>query len=195
MVGEPRLQKIRDHGVPFFETNLEIVFNQALVAFKRSQIGKDYIPRIQAMRLGLIYAEDHGGIKNAKLQTAFDKMIKSKFYGETIIEDETLQAIYKFLSFVRSIFTTMTLSVNIPSFLRESLQGIYTGISRSGVKMMPGVDFKTYSAALEYVIQQSHKNFSSVSMLQQLNAIYQMANQSVNQIAKQRRLNWLNIKN
>lgn len=174
---------------------MEIVFNQALVAFKRSQIGKDYIPRIQAMRLGLIYAEDHGGIKNAKLQTAFDKMIKSKFYGETIIEDETLQAIYKFLSFVRSIFTTMTLSVNIPSFLRESLQGIYTGISRSGVKMMPGVDFKTYSAALEYVIQQSHKNFSSVSMLQQLNAIYQMANQSVNQIAKQRRLNWLNIKN
>lgn len=83
----------------------------------------------------------------------------------------------------------MTLSINIPSFLRESLQGIYTGISRSGVKLLPGVDSKTYREALTYVIQQSHKNFSSVSILQQLNAIYQMANQSVNQIANQRRVN------
>lgn len=195
LTGRRRLDKIEAHGVPFFETNMEIVFNQVLVAFKRSQIGKDYIPRIQAMRLGLVYAEDHGGVKNEKLQTAFNKMIKSKFYGESIIEDETQQAIYKFLSFLRSIFTTMTLSVNVPSFLRESLQGIYTGLSRSGVQMMPGIDFKTYSAALEYVVQKSYKNFSSVSMLQQMNTIYQIANQSLNQIAKQRRLNWLNIRN
>lgn len=193
--GDARMQKIRDHGVPFFETNLEIIFNEALVAFKRCQIGKDYIPRIQALRLGLMYAKDHGGVKNAKIQTALEKMIKSKFYGEPIIEDDTMKAIYKFLSFVRSIFTTMTLSVNIPSFLRESLQGVYTGISRAGVKVLPGVDEKTYLKALEHVIQESHKNYSSVSKLQQLNAIYQMANQSVNQIAKQRRLNWMNIHN
>jgi hypothetical protein len=89
----------------------------------------------------------------------------------------------------------MTLSINIPSFLRESLQGIYTGISRAGVKMMPGIDEKNYIKALTHVIQESHKNFSSVSMLQQLNAQYQMANQSLNQIANQRRINWANIKN
>ena len=83
----------------------------------------------------------------------------------------------------------MTLSVNIPSFLRESLQGIYTGISRAGVNLLPGVDEKHYIKGLTHVIQESHKNLSSVSKLQQLNAIYQMANQSINQIANQRRIN------
>lgn len=193
--GQPRLQKIQEHGgVGFFETNMEIVFNQALVAFTRSKIAKDYIPRIQAMKLGLKYAQDHGGVENEKIQEAFDKIVKSKFYGESIISKD-LQPLYKWLSFVRSIFTTMTLSVNIPSFLRESLQGIYTGISRAGVKLLPGVDEKNYIKALTHVIQESHKNFSSVSLLQQLNAQYQMANQSINQIANQRRVNWMNIKN
>ena len=197
--GQKRLDKIQDpeHGVSFFETNMEIVFNNALVGFIRTQIAKDYIPRIQAMKLGLKYIEDHGGVINQREQEAFDKIVRSKFFGESIVaeKDSTLRAIYKWLSFVRSIFTTMTLSINIPSFLRESLQGIYTGISRAGVKMMPGIDEKNYIKALTHVIQESHKNFSSVSMLQQLNAQYQMANQSLNQIANQRRINWANIKN
>jgi hypothetical protein len=187
--GDARQQKINDHGVGFFETNLEVIFNQALVAFKREQIGKEYIPKIQAMRLGIMYAQDHGGVKNAKMLEAFDKIIKSKFYGESIIEDETMRNIYAFLSMVRSIFTTMTLSINIPSFLRESLQGIYTGNSRAITELFPNIDFKTYSRALEYVVQKSHKNISSVSLLQQINAIYQMANQSVSQMANQRRVN------
>lgn len=193
--GDARQQKINDHGVGFFETNLEVIFNQALVAFKREQIGKQYIPKIQAMRLGIMYAQDHGGVNNPKMLEAFDKIIKSKFYGESIIEDETMRNIYAFLSMVRSIFTTMTLSINIPSFLRESLQGIYTGNSRAIMELFPNIDFKTYARALEYVVQKSHKNISSVSLLQQINAVYQMANQSVNQIANQRRVNWLNIKN
>lgn len=193
--GTKRLDKIRDHGIGFFETNLELIFNQVLVAYKRIEVAKDYIPRIQAMKLALKYAHDHGGVENKTIQDVFNKIIKSKFYGESIIEGETLQAVYKWLSFVRSIFTTMTLSINVPSFLRESLQGIYTGLSRAGVKMLPGVDMKTYTKALTHVIQDAHKNFSSVSMLQQLNAIYQMANQSVTQMANQRRLNWGNIKN
>lgn len=191
--GSARMQKIQEHGVGFFETNIEVIFNQALVAFTRTEIAKDYIPRINAMKLGLMYAKDHGGIQNTKIQQAFEKIVKTKFYGESIIEE--FKPLYKWLSFVRSIFTTMTLSINVPSFLRESLQGIYTGLSRSGVKLMPGIDGKVYREALSYVIQNSHKNFSSVSMLQQLNAIYQMANQSINQIANQRRVNWCNIKN
>lgn len=195
LIGSNRTRKIEDHGIAYFETNMEVVFNQALVAFVRTEVAKDYIPRIQAMRLGLKYAQQHGGVNNENIRTAFDRAIRSKFYGENIIEDDTLRELYKFLSFVRSIFTTMTLSINIPSFLRESLQGIYTGVSRSFVQLMPGIDKKTYTDGLMYVIQEAHKNISSVSLLQQLNAQYQMANQSVNQIANQRRINWLNINN
>ena len=93
--GQKRLDKIREHGVGFFETNLEIIFNQALVAYKRIEIAKDYIPRIQAMKLALKYAHDHGGVENKVIQDVFNKIVKSKFYGESIIEGETLQALYK----------------------------------------------------------------------------------------------------
>jgi hypothetical protein len=97
--GQKRLDKIQDpeHGVGFFETNMEIVFNNALVGFIRTQIAKDYIPRIQAMKLGLKYIEDHGGVINQREQEAFDKIVRSKFFGESIVaeKDSTLRAVYK----------------------------------------------------------------------------------------------------
>ena len=83
----------------------------------------------------------------------------------------------------------MSLSLNVTSFLRESLQGIYTGTSRALVKQLPGINEKNYVEALSYVIKEAPKNFSSVSLLQQLNATYQMANQSLSQLANQRRVN------
>ena len=51
------------------------------------------------------------------------------------------------------------------------------------------INEKDYLDGLEYVIQTAHKNFSGVSMLQQLNAVYGMANQSLNQLAEERRVN------
>lgn len=89
----------------------------------------------------------------------------------------------------------MALSLNFTSFFRETLQGIYSGAVRAGVKMLPGINEKEYLKALEYVIKEAPKNTSGVSMLQQLNAIYKMANQSISSIAQNRRVNWLNIKN
>ncbi len=90
---------------------------------------------------------------------------------------------------VKAGFTTLTLSLNTRSFLRESLQGIYIGVTRAGVKMYPGINEKSYIEGLTYVIQEARKNFSGVSLLQQLNAVYGMANQSINQMAGQRRVN------
>ena len=55
--------------------------------------------------------------------------------------------------------------------------------------MYPGINEKSYIEGLTQVIQDSSKNFSGVSLLQQLNSIYGMANMSLNQLAQQRRIN------
>lgn len=55
--------------------------------------------------------------------------------------------------------------------------------------MYPGINKKYYTEGLTYVIQEASKNFSGVSMLQQMNSIYGMANQSLTQLAGQRRVN------
>lgn len=192
--GAARLDKIRDKGVGFFDLNVERVFNQALVAFKKSEISKEYLPRIAGLRLALMYESSYGNQNLDDILKTFDKAVKSKIYGESIVPKE-VQGFYKWISFIRKSFTRMALSLNFTSFFRETLQGIYNGAARAGVKMLPGVDEKTYLKALEYVIKESPKNIKGVSMLQQMNYLYKMANQSMGSIAQNRRVNWLNIKN
>ena len=57
------------------------------------------------------------------IKKTFDKLVKSKVYNESIVDDK-LQPLLKFLNVIKSGFTAMTLSLNVRSFLRESLQGI-----------------------------------------------------------------------
>ena len=189
-----RLQRIEERGGPeAFDLNCERVFRQALVAYTKTEVSKEYLPIIEGLRLGIAYKNSYGGAKTEELLTVFDKAVRSKIYGESLIPKE-LRPIYRWISVVRNVFTEMALALNFTSFFRETLQGIYTGLSRAGVKMIPGVNMKNYVNALEYVIKESPKNINGVSMLQQLNVIYKMANQSLSQIAKGR-LNWLNVKN
>ena len=63
------------------------------------------------------------------------------------------------------------------------------GMSRSGIEMLPGVTEKNYVDGALHVVTNAHKNFSNVSLLQQMNSQYGMANYSMGNIARQRRMN------
>lgn len=89
----------------------------------------------------------------------------------------------------------MSLGFNPRSFLREFLQGTWMGISRAGLNNIPGITKETYMKAYEYVLGNAYKNFSSVSLLQQLDARCGVANYSLNNIHRKRRLNWTGIRN
>jgi hypothetical protein len=192
---EQREGKIKDHGVGFFETHLEIVFNQALVAYTRSEISKKYVPIFKAMQLGLRHEDEyaHGGTASKKklkeIRTALDKLIDSRFYGKSIIESPMLQELHRWLSVVGAFFSTIKLGLNIRSFLREMLNGMYIGTTRVMNNQLPGVSQSTYTNALTYILQDLPKNFSGISLVQQLNAVYGMANYSLGNIANQRKLN------
>lgn len=183
-------------GSGLFETDLELVMNASLVAFCRSNVSKNYIPAIAGLKMALEAAEASGTTKHTanmeNILKRFDDVVKSKFYGESIVPKQ-LQPLLRWINVVKYGFTKLTLSLNSRSFLRESLQGIYTGLARAGVNMYPGINKKYYTEGLTYVIQEASKNFSGVSMLQQMNSIYGMANQSLSQLAGQRRVNWAHI--
>lgn len=189
-----REKKLTEHGTGSFETDLESVFNQALVAYVKQEVSKKYVPIFNAMRAGLVYASQQGGNNLQDVITAFDKMVKSKFYGENIM-DKNLQGIYKVLAVMKSAFSTLTLGLSVRSFLREILQGTWIGLSRSGVEVIDGVNMKTYIKGATHVIQEAHKNITNVSLLQQLNALYGMANYSLNNIPYMRKSNFLGIRN
>lgn len=192
---ERRLRLMKDHGVGFFEYDLEAIINQSLVSFTKTNISKKYIPTISAMKTAMRASQTYGG-KSLKTTTeVFDKMVKSKFYGENIIEGEGLQRFARWINVIKRGLSTLQLGFNERSFVRESLQGNWMAMTRSGIKPINGLTFDTYTKAATFIIQEAHKNFSSTSMLQQLNAIYGMANQSLGQIAGQRKLHWSGIRN
>jgi hypothetical protein len=89
----------------------------------------------------------------------------------------------------------MKLGLNVRSFLRETLSGMYIGATRVMVKQHNHVSLDSYNKAVAYVIQDLPNNPSGISKVQQLNAIYGMANYSLGNVANQRKTNWLNIKN
>lgn len=191
---EQRLQKIQEHGIGFFETHLEIVFNEALQAYVKQNVSKKYVPIFQGMRLSLAFQKHHSKQSLDKVIDTFDKLVKSKFYGESIIEED-LQPLQRFIGMIKKGFSTMALSLNFTSFFRETLHGMYTGATRAGVKFIDGIDEASWIKANAYMLKEAPKNFSGVSMLQQLNQIYGMSNMSLSNVANQRRMNWFGIRN
>jgi len=191
---DTRAQKLKDHGVGFFSMDVEEVFNQALTAYVKEDLSKKYVPTFQAMRLSLQHAQQYGKQKNEAILETFDKFLDSKFYGEPIMKED-LRAVWRYLNLLKKGFSMMTLGLNFNSMFRELLQGTFIGFTRSGVKLIDGLDAKHYIAGAGHVIKEAHKNFSSVSLLQQLNTQYGMANMSLSNLARQRKINRFGIRN
>ena len=96
-----RESRLQTYESGMFETDIEVVMNAALVAFCRSNVSKEYIPCISGMKMALAYNDMHSGTKNGNIERnmkhireTFDKMVKSKFYGESIV-DERLRPLLK----------------------------------------------------------------------------------------------------
>lgn len=89
-----RLQKIQEQGVGKFDLNVERVFNQALVAYTKSEVSKEYLPLIAGLRLSIQYRSSYGNQKMDEILKTFDKAVRSKMFGETLVSTE-LQPIYK----------------------------------------------------------------------------------------------------
>ena len=96
-----RESRLQTYESGMFETDIEVVMNAALVAFCRSNVSKEYIPCISGMKIALAYNDMHSGTKSGNIERnmkhireTFDKMVKSKFYGESIV-DERLRPLLK----------------------------------------------------------------------------------------------------
>ena len=91
---DQRISKIKDNGIGFFETNLEIVFNQVLVAYSKQQVSEKYVPLFKAMQIGMRKMEEDGNNDLSKVRETLDKLIANRFYGKNIMHSD-LQPIYR----------------------------------------------------------------------------------------------------
>lgn len=189
-----RNQWIADEGVGFFETDIERVMHEVILAYTKQRVSDEFFPIFQAIEIGLHMQQSEDNIDVSNIRQAYHQSLTKKVYGDPIMLKE-LQGIYKCGSVLKTIFAKMTLGLNSKSYVREMLQGTWVGLSRSGIKMLDGLTLETYTKAGLHVLWETRHNYSGISLLQQLNYIYGMANASVSEIADNMRSNSLGLRN
>lgn len=86
-----------------YETDLERVMNEALYLYSKETVSKEYLPVISGLQLVLRHMDEYGGGDDKKdkthqmtnIRTVAERLIKSKVYGENVIEGDKLRALYK----------------------------------------------------------------------------------------------------
>ena len=181
------------YGAARFETNLEIVMDNMLVAFFKEYHSKQYASQLSALRLELVYAQ-RAGHDTTDILDVFDMAVRTKFYGESPIPKE-LQNIFRPLARLKGIFSVLQIGGKAVSMMKELVYGTFIGFSNTWGKTLPGLDAATYWKAFWYVLSHGHKNMKNVGKLNHLQMQYHISNYGLSQIADQRRYNFLGWRN
>lgn len=188
-----RYNLLAKFGPERFETNLEIVMDNMLVAFFKEYYSKQYATQLSALRLELAYAKRAGQDVTA-VSDAFDLAVRTKFYGESPMPED-LQKIFRPLARLKGIFSILQIGGKAVSMMKELVYGTFIGFSNTWGETLPGLDAATYWKAFWYVCGESFKSARGVSKLNHLQMQYHIANYGLSQIADQRRYNFLGLRN
>jgi hypothetical protein len=88
-----------------------------------NDVMKEYIPRMQGIKIALQYNQAMFGISTETTADFINKYLDVNIYS-TPIMDPQLHTVYKALSAVKQITTATTLGFNYRSGLRELMQGM-----------------------------------------------------------------------
>lgn len=188
-----RYDLLAKFGPDRFETNLEIVMDNMLVAYFKEFYSKQYSTQLSALRLELAYAKQ-AGHDIGNVIDVFDLAVRTKFYGESPIPIE-LQHIFAPLARMKSIFSMLQIGGKAVSMMKEIVYGTFIGFSNAWGKGLPGLDAETYWKAYRYVTSEVFKSMKGVGKLNHLQRQYHIANYGLSQVADQRRYNFLGWRN
>lgn len=124
-----RYDLLAKFGSDRFETNLEIVMDNMLVAYFKEFYSKQYSTQLSALRLELAYAKQ-AGHDIGNVIDVFDLAVRTKFYGESPIPVE-LQHIFAPLARMKSIFSMLQIGGKAVSMMKEIVYGTFIGFSNA----------------------------------------------------------------
>ena len=168
--------------------------HEVILAYTKSNVSDEFFPIFQAIELGLHMQQNVDNINIENVRKAYQQSLTKKVYGDPIMIKE-LQGVYKAGAVLKTFFSKLALGLNSKSYVREMLQGTWVGLSRSGIKMIEGINLESYTKAGLHVLWETRNNYTAVSLLQQLNLVYGMANASINELPDKMRSNSLGIRN
>lgn len=185
LVDRKRTEAIKNNGVSYYETNMDIVFLTAAAVGMRREYSEHAMMLINALRANSYYGQFVSGRTMSNILKSIDKQINAKMYHRSVIDPKE-RGIALLINYVKGITSTTTLMLNWKSFTRETLRGITDAFARTKWDEMYGNKFtvKEYMDALETVATSAHQNIDVTSYIMQLSHRYGMANFSGNQIVE-----------
>lgn len=194
LTGKARQDRIDRLGVGYFEQNIEVCVLEAMLGYLRSEIGNEYLAKMEAVRLILKYQDNVEGYDNENVRTFLKKYVTKKIYGDPIM-DKSLRGTYAVFNQLKQFVSVNALAFNLRAMSRETLQGVWVNLSRAGVEQLEGVTMKTWMEGFTEVILKGSKDINILGKLEQLNHIFGMANYSISDMARKRRLNRVGLRN
>lgn len=183
---ESRNKQLAEHNTSEFETNLELVMDTYMFAHLRKAEFDKVLPVARALRVSTIVK--NLGFADSKITNTADFMkdyLKVAVYNDKLIEPH-LEKTAKVLGVVRKIVTNANMSLNPISGFRNFLQGQWANVSRIMSKSY-GDDmfsFNDYRKAITILIGEGREYVNNVTIVEELNHMYRMANMDINLIAE-----------
>lgn len=174
---DKRRKLIQEYEIGAFETNLEIILASYKMAEAKKNNVNEILPQIRAMQAALSLKGNLTGIDVSNIMEFIADTTKSSLYFESLVPQE-MRGMFKFLSALRSVASSVALSWHFANLPREVLMGFWTNLSNAMFRRYGKEAFtiKDYGKALKYLIYDSPKFITEITKIELLNELYALAN-------------------
>lgn len=184
-VGEDkrRLDLIEDHGIGYFENNLETLLLKHITAYSTKEHLDEVFPSLQALA---IHLSSQGAIQNTKFvddMQYLNDYIKNKIFNRSLIP-EKYKGLSIFVGHLKSFASKMALAFT-PVQLYQGLDGIWKDISLVIRKPDGGTAFNKENVIAAYkFICKDYFHYSNVKSISELmNEVYGLNDMDMNTYA------------
>lgn len=185
VVAENRNRLITQHGVDYFETNLQNLMVDFLVQkISTTQLNKFLIyTKALVARLSLtggFYGNKDVVDKEIKY---INDYLKVNVFNTSVMNKE-MQVAMSYLQPIKSTVTDLLLGFNVVSGIRDTFQGLKQNFMQSYTKLNADIDPKYIAKAYEFVMTNCSLDAMHVNLLSRLNLTYRISNTDVGRIAE-----------
>jgi len=196
-----RSQKLRpknekDDPTTKYTTDLDYLFNAIVAEGIKREKSPEMLMVSSAIRSIVAYAQRNGANFGQDFEDSINNYVKRKIFGRPLLKEgeDRLQAA---VNIIKQLTSYVTLAASGRAFVREVITGVLQGYEKTALSplLKRRIKVSDYTDALAEIVESCYKNSDVMSWHRQLNAIYQTANFSYDQMARNSTITNLGIKN
>lgn len=183
--GSGRNNYIAEHGVDYFETNLETLIADFI---ERDIETKEYNKALVVIKgvlfqLDLLGENPNQAAVVEQTREMIENFVKLNIFNTSIM-DETSQQILGITAPLRRMVSNTLIAGNVISALRDTFEGVWQNTIRAINHYQTNIDKTSLAKAYATVVKNSFSDARSINIVNQLCQIYRLSNIDVSRISE-----------